>query len=334
MILPATLPAYEREARECLPPGIAAFLFGGAGAGSTVQENLAAFERVRLTPRAFGSAHQTEITLFGDAYDSPMLIAPVGYQQLFHAGGEKATARAAAALGLGYVIPTLSSVPLETLRDAAEGAPQWFQLYPQPQFEDTLALVRRAEAAGVRALVVTADAPVDGVRDWQTEAGFARPAGIRAVHLDALPQRASAHLSLAAELANAPGWAALEQLRHATKLPVLLKGVMHPDDARHAVDLGCDGVIVSNHGGRVLDGAMAALDALPRVADAVGARIPVLFDSGVRRGSDIAKALGRGACAVLIGRPAMAGLTVAGERGAAHVLRMLREEYLIAAALT
>lgn len=331
MTLPPTLPAYERAAVAALAPDIAAYLYGGAGAGETLRANTAAFERVKLVPRAFGQSAATAVTLFAILHTAPVMVAPVGYQRLFHADGERATARAAAALGLGYVIPTLSSVPMEELRTAAEGAPQWFQLYLQPRFDDTLALVRRAEAAGVTGLIVTADAPVDGVRDLQIETGFRLPPAVRAVHLDSLPQATSGHA--AAVEPNGQGWRALERLRSATKLPLVLKGIMHADDAQRARTAGCDGVIVSNHGGRVLDGALAALDALPGVVAAIGAHMPVLFDSGIRRGTDIAKAIGLGASAVLIGRPVMSGLAVAGDRGSAHVLRMLVEEYQLAASL-
>ena len=329
MTLPLTLPAYERAALELLPPDVAAYLFGGAGSEATLRDNLAAFDRVRLLPRAFATPRAMDITLFGDTYAAPILVAPVGYQQLFHAEGERGTARAAAAMELGYIVPTLASIAMESLANATEHAPHWFQLYLQPDFADSLALVRRAEAAGARAIVVTADAPVDGVRDRQIETGFRLPDQVRAVHFDRLTRRCPA----SAPRAETTGWIALQKLRDQTRLPLIVKGILHVDDALQVVETGCDGLIVSNHGGRVLDGTIAALDALPAISAAVGARIPVLFDSGIRRGVDVAKALQLGAGAVLVGRPVMAGLAVAGERGAAHVLRMLCDEYRIAAAL-
>ncbi len=318
MILPPTLPAYERAARVILPPDVAAYLFGGAGAEATLAANRAAFDRVGLVPKAFGRIAARPITLFGQRYEAPILVAPMGRQALFHPRGEPASARAAAALGLGYVAAMLSSAPLSEIRTAAEGAAQWFQLYLRPDRSGSASLLREAEAAGFRAIVVTADAPIDGVRDRQIEAGFRLPA-------------------LAGQSAPsifAPDWDDLAWLRRQTSLPLVVKGVMSADDALRAIGTGADAVVVSNHGGRILDGAMGALNALRDVARAVGDKAPVLFDSGIRRGSDIAKALRLGARAVLVGRPVACGLAVAGDRGAAHVLRMLTEEFLIADGLS
>jgi 4-hydroxymandelate oxidase len=326
MTLPPTLPAYERAARDVLPPDVAAYLFGGAGSEDTLHANRAALDEMPLVPRLCRAKQPIGVELFGYAYAAPILVAPMGYQRLFHHDGESATARAAAALGLGYVLPTLSNIPMEEIVATMEGAPHWFQLYIQPDRESTLALLRRAERCGARAIVITLDAPVDGVRDRQIEAGFCLPAHLKPVHLD----------GLAATRGTTPvpeGWAALAWLCQQTPLPVIAKGIMHPEDAAIAVDCGCRGLIVSNHGGRVLDGAIGAFQALPAVVARVGAMVPVLFDSGIRRGTDILKALQTGAKAVFVGRPVLCGLTVAGDRGAAHVLKMMMEEYELALGL-
>lgn len=325
-----TLGDYERLAREKLTPDVAAYLFGGAGEETTLAANRAAFDVYPLTPRALKRPPRLEIELFGRRLAAPLLVAPIGCQKLFHSHGECGTARAAAAFGLGFVTPHLSTTPMETIAAAGEGAPHWLQLYWRGR-EATLLLARRGEACGAGAFVLTIDAPVDGPRDRQTRAGFRFPADLQLAHEDAAP---SANGDLRQALAAAPDWDDVAWLAGAARAPLLLKGIMHPDDARRALEAGCAGLIVSNHGGRALDGALGALHALPGVVDAVAGRAPVLFDSGVRRGVDVAKALRLGAAATLVGRPIIAALAAAGEAGAAHALRLLIDETLIALTLS
>jgi 4-hydroxymandelate oxidase len=299
-------------------------------------ENRAAFDRWGFLPRAMADLRDgsTATSLFGREHAAPLLLAPVAYARLAHPAGEIATAQAAAALQTGLIVSTLASVRLEAIaqasRDAAaqldtQRAPLWFQLYLQPEREHSLTLVRRAEAAGYEAIVLTVDAAIK-------PAGLALPDGVEAANLAGMPRprQTSApggRILLGTPLANAaPRWEDLAWLRATTKLPILVKGMVLGEDAQRAVNEGADGLIVSNHGGRVLDGLPSALDILAGVAEATGSRVPLLIDGGVRTGSDIAKALALGAAAVLVGRPQMHALAVAGMAGVAHAIHLLRTE--------
>jgi 4-hydroxymandelate oxidase len=325
---------YEPYARERIAEGIWAYLNGAAGDGVTHAENLAAFRRVRLTSRVLADLRggHTRLDLFGASFDHPVLVAPVAFQKLAHPDGEIATAVAASALGGGMVVSAQASTPLEDIAAAAEGAP-WFQLYIQPDRDFMLSLVRRAEEAGYRALVLTVDAPVSGIRNEEQRKGFARPPSVEAVNLRGM-KSLPPHIAAPGEnalfgtplLEAAPTWDDIGWLIANTRLPVLLKGILDPRDAARAVSAGAAGIIVSNHGGRTLDALPATLDALPRVVRAVEGRVPVLMDGGIRRGSDVLMALALGARAVLIGRPVIHALAAAGAPGVAHVLHMLRAE--------
>jgi 4-hydroxymandelate oxidase len=268
-----------------------------------------------------------------------MLLAPVAYQRLVHPDGEAATALAAAAQGAGLVLSAQSSVPLERVaglvRDDAGRGPLWFQLVLPHDRGFLRDLLARVEAAGFEALVLTVDAPVNGVRDRERRARFTLPAGVRAINLDGLapPPTVGAAASSTQCSAHAATWADVDWLLQQTRLPVLLKGVLHADDARRAVAQGAAGVIVSNHGGRTLDTALATADALPRIVQAVAGQVPVLVDGGIRRGTDVLKRLRAGRRAVLIGRPQVHALAVAGPHGVAHLLRLLRDELEVAMAL-
>lgn len=327
----------EAEAARHLPEDRSAYLFGGSGDEVTLRANRAAFETLSLLPRMGRdlSGGHTGIELFGARYDAPIIAAPLAYQRLFHAEGEIGTARACAAFGLGYCLSTLSSTAMESVRAAGEGAPQWFQLYAQPREEDTLTLVRRAEEAGFSALVITLDAPVNGLRNREARSGFTLPADVRAVLLDgfAPPETRSGHRVFDQLLQGAMNWALLERITRATRLPVLVKGILHPQDATLALRAGASGIIVSNHGGRTLDGACPAMAALPRVVETVAGRAPILIDSGIRRGTDILKALALGAKGVLIGRPFAAALALGGAAGVARAVRILMDELAVAMAL-
>lgn len=317
-----------------LDPAHAAYLLGGAGDEITLRANEQAWQALPLWPRRLRSltGSHTRIELLGLGWPTPLLVAPMAHQMLAHPQGERGTALAASALGVGLVLGCQASQPLEdvaqhALADAGRG-PLWFQLHPLPRREDTLTLVQRAEAAGFEALVLTIDAPVQGVRDRELTAGFRLPPGLSAVNLPPCPAE-----DLDALLARAVTPEFIAWLRRHTRLPLLLKGILHPDDAAAAVALGVDGLIVSNHGGRTLDTAVATAHALPAVVRAVQGAVPVLVDGGIRRGTDVLKALALGAQAVLVGRPVLAGLAADGARGVAGVLRRLLDEFVAAQAL-
>lgn len=336
----ACLADYERHARERLPAPVWAYIAGAGADRLTQRWNREAFDRLKLAGRVLADmagAH-TSIELFGQALDAPILLAPVGFQKLAHEDGERATALGAAAGGVAMVVSTQASVSLEEIATCAPG-PFWFQLYMQARREDTLALLRRAENAGFGTIMLTVDAPVSGLRNQEQRAGFRLPEGVEAVNTRGMPGpvlRAGPGQSPVFQglLDAAPSWKDVEWLRSQTSLPLLLKGIISPDDARLAVDAGMDGLVVSNHGGRALDTLPASIEALPQIAQATGGAVPLLLDGGIRRGTDIVKALALGASAVMIGQPIMHGLAVAGAVGVAHIVNILRTELEVAMALT
>ena len=341
-----TLADHKQHARPQLDDNAWAYFSGGAADEITLRANRSAWDALPLWPRVLRplAGGHTRVQLLGRTLAHPILLAPVAFQRLAHPDGELAMAYAAAALGAGVVLSTQASVSLESvaqavLPDPGRG-PLWFQLYLQPDRGFTQALVQRAEAAGYEALVLTVDAPTSGVRDRERRAGFRLPSGVGPVNLAGLQTPASPPLSPGQSalfdglLHHAPTWDDITWLQSITRLPVVLKGVLHPADARQAVSVGAAGLIVSNHGGRTLDTAPATATALPRVVQAVGGAVPVLVDGGIRRGTDVFKAMALGASAVLVGRPAVWGLANAGAAGVAHVLRLLRDELEVAMALT
>lgn len=330
-----TLADYERRAEAHLTPEVWRHIQEGAGREITLAENRAAFDRIGLLPRAMASLDgSTEIDLLGRRHAAPILLAPLAYQRLAHPEGELACTRAATALDTGMIVSTLSSVPLEDIAAAAHAlarelgktpAPLWFQLYLQPEREHSLQLVRRAETAGYEAIVLTVDAALK-------PAGITLPQGVEAVNLAGMPRPTQTSVPggkilLGTPLTDAaPGWDDLAWLREATSLPILVKGLLLGEDAARAVDEGADALIVSNHGGRVLDGLPSPVELIQSVAEATQDRVPLLLDGGVRMGTDVVKALALGACAVLIGRPQMHALAVAGMPGVAHAVHLLRTE--------
>jgi 4-hydroxymandelate oxidase len=335
----ACLGDYEAHARAAIEPAVWSYINGGAADEITLRANCAAWDRIQLLPRVLRPmAHgHMRVELLGRTLDHPILLGPVAYQRLAHPEGELATAHAAAAQGAGIVLSTQSSVRMEDVataigREPGRG-PLWFQLYFQPDREVTRDLVRRAEQAGYDALVVTVDAAVHGARDRQRRAGFRLPPDVRAANLEGYRPPEPAGGELFQQLAQAPTWRDIEWLQSTTRLPVLLKGVLHPDDARQAAELGLAGLVISNHGGRTLDTACPTSLALPRIAAAVGDALPLLVDGGIRRGTDVLKALALGARAVLVGQPQLWGLATGGAVGVAHMLRLLRDELAIAMAL-
>lgn len=337
---------HEAQARTRLDAQAWAYFSGGAADELTLRANRAAWDRLELWPRVLRplAGGHTRVELLGRTLAHPILLAPLAFQKLAHADGELASAHAAAALGAGLVLSTQSSVPMEEVARAMQSepgrGPLWFQLYMQHDRGHTLELVQRAERAGYEALVLTVDAPSSGARDRERRAGFRLPPRVRAVHLEMLPPPAPQPLHAGqsalfdALLARAPTWDDVSWLQSRTRLPLLLKGVLHPLDARQALGLQVAGLVVSNHGGRTLDTTPSTASALPRIVQEVGGRMAVLVDGGLRRGTDVLKAMALGADAVLLGRPYLYGLANAGAVGVAHVLRLLRDELEIAMALT
>lgn len=324
---------YEALAPHFIAAPTLAYIAGGSGQEATLRANLDAFAALDILPRLLRDvrAGHTRLRLLGREHRHPILLAPVAYQSLVHPRAELDSARGAAASETCMVASTLSSVPLEDIA-AATDADKWFQLYFQPRREDTLDLVERAAAAGFGALVVTLDAAVQSPSLRAGRAGFRFPDGVRAANLArhapavAAPLGAGDSRILQGLMAQAPTRDELAWLIDRSALPVLVKGVLHADDARALQAMGAAGLIVSNHGGRTLDGAPASLKALPRIRAAVGEGYPLLLDSGIRSGTDVFRALARGADAVLVGRLQLYALAVAGALGVAHLVKLLREE--------
>ncbi|UPG71001.1 alpha-hydroxy-acid oxidizing protein [Roseomonas gilardii subsp. gilardii] len=336
---------YEAEARQRMEAAAWAYLSGGSADELTLRWNREGFDRLRLRGRVLAdmAGANTRLDLLGASLEHPVLVAPMAFHRLAHQGGEAATALGAAAVGAGMVVSTQSSIPVEEIaaQYAAGGGrtPLWFQLYLQHDRGFTRALIQRAEAAGCSALVLTVDAPVS-IRNREARAGFALPPGLEAVHLRGLPPAPPNRAGMAESavfrgmLDAAPTWRDLEWLRASTRLPILLKGVTDPEDALRAAGEGMAGIILSNHGGRALDTLPATIDLLPPMAERLGGRLPILLDGGIRRGTDIVKALALGAKAVLVGRPVLHALAVGGPVGVAHLLKILRTELEAAMALT
>ncbi|MEU4238365.1 alpha-hydroxy acid oxidase [Actinoplanes sp. NPDC026619] len=292
------------------------FFEGGAGEERTLRANVDAFERRRIIPRVLRGTGPRDLrtTLLGTDLSMPLLLAPTAFHLLAHPTGETGAAGAAAAAGIAMVVSMAATQPIEQIADT--GATLWFQLYPQPDLDFQDRLLRRVTKAGVKAIVVTVDSPVFGHRTRDLANGFTDlPAGLTCANMDGRDIAMDDTLS----------WEHIDRLRAATGLPLVLKGILHPADAGLAVTHGADAVIVSNHGGRQLDGAIATLDALPAVLQAVGGRIPVLVDGGIRRGTDILVALALGAAATLVGRVGIRGLA-GGPDGVREKIENLRAQ--------
>ena len=342
MLTPLTVDDYETIARERMARSAYDYYAGGAGDELTLTANRAAFDRIPLRPRVLVdvSAIDTSTSVLGQPVDFPILLAPTAFNRLAHPDGEMAAARAARAAGTIMVGSTLSTCALEEVAGACGGG-LWFQLYVYKDRGMTRELVARAEGCGYRALVLTVDTPLLGRRYRDIRNRFVLPEGITMKNFEAAltnAERWGEHSSFSAyvhDLFDATlTWSAVEWLKAQTRLPILLKGILTAEDADLAVQSGISGVIVSNHGGRQLDGATASIDALPEVVDAIAGRAEVLMDGGIRRGTDVLKALALGARAVCIGRPYLWALAAAGEDGVRDVLRLLRDELSLAMALS
>ena len=326
-----SLRGYYAQAQARLTSAAWRYLQYGSGDELTLRANRRAFDRRAIVPRPLVDVRggHTRVELFGEALAHPIVLAPIAYQRLFHPDGECASAAAASAHGSLCVVSSLASQPFGAIARAGEGR-CWFQLYWQGSPDRTWRLTQRALSAGCGAVVLTVDAPI-------RHAALALPEGVTAVNLepdDGVPTTAAAQsVVFQGWMARAPTWSDVAWLRERLHVPFLLKGILHPDDAARAVALGCDGVVISNHGGRVVDGAPASLDALPAARARVGERVPLVLDGGIRSGRDVFKALALGARAVLLGRPYLWGLAHAGALGVAHVLRLLRDELEMTMAL-
>ena len=336
------LASLERHAAEVLPPEALGYIVPSAGGGSTARANVAAFEQWRIVPRMLRDHATRDLSteVLGTPMAAPVLLGPVGVQTLAHPEGELATARAAAALGLTYVHSTQAGHSIEQAAEANGDGERWFQLYWPTNDELCESFLSRAQASGYSTLVLTLDTTLLGWRPKDLDRGYlpflanqgianytSDPVFSAMLDKPAEEDPATAGLAFAGVFPN-PGlsWEQLPWLRERWDGPIVLKGVQHVDDARRAVDAGVQGIVVSNHGGRQVDGAVASLDVLPGIAEAVGEQLTVLFDSGVRSGPDVLKALALGADAVLLGRPYLYGLALGGQEGVEHVLRCLLAE--------
>jgi len=335
---PCNVADYERIARERLEPGAYGYFAGGAGDERTLDDNVAAYRRWQLRPRALVdvSAATTAATVLGAEVSMPLVVAPVAFQRMAHPDGEPGMARAAAAAGTVMVLSTLATATPAEIAAAAPGARRWFQLYIFRDRGVTRALIEQAEEAGFEAIALTVDVPRLGRRERDLRTGFVIPAEVTVPSFAAAAGKPTGGTpaDMFSLMDPAVTWDDLEELVSDCNLPVLVKGILTAEDAALAVDHGAAGVVVSNHGGRQLDGATATIDALPEVADAVEGRIEVLVDGGIRRGADVVKALALGARAVLAGRAPLWGLAARGEQGAREVLELLREEIELAMVLT
>jgi 4-hydroxymandelate oxidase len=326
-----TLDDFEAAARERLPHASYEYLACGAADEVTLRWNRDAFERMRLRPRVLEdvSTIDTRVEIAGETLAFPILLAPVAYQRIYHPEGELAAARGAGLAGAVYMVSTGCTATIEEIAAAASG-PLWLQIYLQLDRGFTRDLVARAEAAGVRTFCLTVDTPVLGTRNRQARAQFAVPADLATPHLDPAGRT---RLSIVSGKREPVTWRDVEWLRSIVSRPLMLKGILDAGDAEKAVAAGAAGIIVSNHGARNLDTVPATIEALPEIAARVAGRVPLLLDGGIRRGTDVVKALALGAKAVLIGRPYAYGLAVDGADGVVRVVEILREEMETAMAL-
>ena len=324
-----SLPDMELEARRAMSHMAYEFVASGAGDENTLRWNIEAFARIRVRPRILEDVAKTntQVSPLGRKLPLPVLLAPTAYHRLYHSDGELGTARGAGAAGVNYVVSTNTTTPIDEIAKVAS-APLWFQLYIQSDRGFTKELVERVQAAGCEALCLTVDTPTGGPRNRQQKAKFKLPPQLSTPYMD--DRNKGLRSDVLADRKRTETWKDVEWLRSFTKVPLLLKGVMTGDGARQGIEAGAAGIIVSNHGARNLDGLPATIDALPEVVSAVSGRVPVLVDGGIRRGTDVVKALALGAQAVQIGRPYLYGLAVGGADGVRRVVSLLEQELRMA----
>lgn len=339
---PINLSDYEIIAKKKLSQMAYDYYYSGACDEITLKENCEAYGRIKLKYRVLKDVSSRDIsaTVLGSELSFPVMIAPTAFQGMAHPDGELATVRAASSAGTIMVLSTLSNTSVEEVAAAAK-TPVWFQLYVYKDRDATKGLIQRAEAAGCKAIVLTVDAPYLGMRERDVRNQFKLPDGLTVKNMDAVglgrmdksPEDSGLAEYFASKLDPSLSWKDIDWVRSLTKLPVLLKGIACAEDAVLAVKHGVEGIIVSNHGGRQLDTCRATIEMLPEISEAVHHKILILMDGGIRRGTDIIKAIALGAKAVLIGRPALWGLAAEGEKGVFNVLEILRKEFDLAMAL-
>jgi len=327
------LPDFEPAARELLPHAVYEYVAAGAGDEITLRENEAAFDRIRLRPRVLRDVTRvdTSISLFGQILPHPIMLAPIAYQRLFHPDGEVAAARGASMSKAIFVLGTSATATIEECAEVGR-FPIWFLLYWQSDRSFNGELVSRMAAAGAKAICVTVDTPTPGDRRRQFRAGFTIPDSMATPYFD---DRNRGVVKVGtAQARSMPTWQDIAWLRSLTDLPMILKGILDPGDAEQAVDAGADAIMVSNHGSRNLDTLPATIDALPAIAERVAGRIPIILDGGVRRGTDVVKAIALGASGVMIGRPYVYALAAGGAEGVTHCVNLLRRDLELAMSLT
>lgn len=344
--LPYKLQELEKAAETLLPPEHFGYIQSGAGSEYSMDNNRSAFDSYSIVPRFLQNVSKvdTSIDLFGNIYETPFLLAPIGMMKLAHEDAEIAVAKAAAKQSIPFIQSTVSSRSIEDINAAVPDSAKWFQLYWSNQEDISFSMVRRAERAGYEAIVVTVDTVMLGWREVDMEHQFSPlKAGFGKANYETDPvflqglsdQSTETIVQRVLENVHHPAlhWDHIKKLREHTNLPILLKGILHPEDALTAIQYGVDGIIVSNHGARQLDGVIASLDALPPIIDAVGSRVPVLLDSGIRHGSDVIKALKLGARAVFLGRPYIYALALGGQEGVETLLSRFKQEIAVSLAL-
>lgn len=343
---PINATEFEAAAKEVMDAGPYGYVRSGAGGEETLRKNTAAFSNYSLVPQFLNdvSTIDTSITLFGHTYPQPFLFAPIGMNKLANDEGELASSKAAARYNIPFIQSTVSSYSIEEVKEATNDSPKWFQLYWSSNKEIALNMVKRAEKAGYEAIVLTVDTVMMGWREEDMRnqfsplklglgtANFVQD-DVFVANIDNLEQATVIQGMLDSIHHPTLSWDHIAELQKATTLPILLKGILHPNDAALAVEKGIDGIIVSNHGGRQLDGVISSLDALPAIVEVAQGQIPVLIDSGIRRGSDVIKAIALGADAVLIGRPYIYALATGGQAGVEHLIGAFIQEITVSMGL-